>query len=190
MDYLIGYKRGSLTVLSVRSGNKRSLCKCLCECGRRHTISSRKFLLDEPYICNLIKTESIISDLKIVKVELPKVSQNLKIDKRKNKKLSKYHQLIVKYRKDATKRGLEFLIDDFLCISLFCGFCYYCGMISSNTFNNLKYNGIDRIDNSIGYIDTNVISCCKYCNSMKSDMSYNKFIEHIQSINKNTILPY
>ena len=48
--------------------------------------------------------------------------------------------------------------------------CYYCGKLQEYC------NGIDRVDNSKGYTIRNSVSCCKYCNRMKSDMLYSNFI--------------
>ena len=42
------------------------------------------------------------------------------------------------------------------------------------------HNGIDRIDNNIGYESKNVVSCCKICNYAKSNMNYKDFILWIQ----------
>ena len=43
--------------------------------------------------------------------------------------------------------------------------CYYCGL--ENT--SVAGVGLDRLDNSIGYILKNVVSCCTECNRAKSD---------------------
>ena len=53
--------------------------------------------------------------------------------------------------------------------------CSYCGRKAN------PYNGVDRIDNAIGYTLTNSISCCKICNKMKSDLDYNTWIESMLS---------
>jgi len=65
--------------------------------------------------------------------------------------------------------------------------CYYCGgfNVSENILIekiNLDYCGIDRIDNSIGYIIENCVPCCNICNRMKLDLSYNGFTQHIKKI--------
>ena len=71
--------------------------------------------------------------------------------------------------------------------------CHYCNSSPSNVYNykqkhfsfTLKYNGLDRIDSSKGYIYGNVVSCCKKCNIAKSDLSYNDFLDLIKMIYKN-----
>lgn len=52
--------------------------------------------------------------------------------------------------------------------------CFYCGVKAPN--------GIDRIDNTIGYIQSNCRSCCKICNIMKLNHTERTFFEHIRKI--------
>jgi len=64
--------------------------------------------------------------------------------------------------------------------------CHYCGKPPNshyiNKCYNLIYNGLDRIDNTLGYSDNNVVTCCSICNKMKLNMSHGEFIEHIKNI--------
>lgn len=53
--------------------------------------------------------------------------------------------------------------------------CSYCG-------EREKTRGIDRKDNSIGYLKSNSFSCCKVCNYMKKDISYIEFMSHVARI--------
>lgn len=59
--------------------------------------------------------------------------------------------------------------------------CNYCG--SRFTGSGI---GLDRIDSSLGYLKTNVVSCCGVCNSMKSNFHLELFLSRIESIYKNT----
>jgi hypothetical protein len=45
--------------------------------------------------------------------------------------------------------------------------CYYCGKGGPN--------GIDRVDNSIGYEPGNCVLCCKHGNYVKGDLSQDDF---------------
>jgi hypothetical protein len=47
---------------------------------------------------------------------------------------------------------------------------------------DFRYNGIDRVDSSMGYVAGNVVPCCSTCNRMKLDHSYDDFIAHIKKI--------
>lgn len=51
--------------------------------------------------------------------------------------------------------------------------CYLCGKENNDTHQN----GIDRVDSSIGYIESNIQSCCGSCNYMKSNYSLEIFLE-------------
>ena len=55
--------------------------------------------------------------------------------------------------------------------------CVYCG-------ESILPRGIDRIDNSKGYIKNNSAPCCKICNYMKKTYSVKEFLNHIRKINK------
>lgn len=67
--------------------------------------------------------------------------------------------------------------------------CYYCGLKPINRRNisgklssqeakdngTFIYNGLDRIDNSLPHHYDNVVPCCKYCNTAKSQISLQEF---------------
>jgi len=57
--------------------------------------------------------------------------------------------------------------------------CYYCGGITQN--------GIDRINNKIGYKIKNCVPACLCCNRMKQTLSLSDFLSHIQKIINNTV---
>lgn len=57
--------------------------------------------------------------------------------------------------------------------------CVYCGHFALDS-----YNGIDRFDNSKGYISTNVKPCCTMCNMMKSGQIIEEFIDKVGAIAK------
>ncbi len=39
-------------------------------------------------------------------------------------------------------------------------------------------NGIDRLDNSIGYVESNCVPCCQKCNYGKQDYTLEEYIKH------------
>ena len=60
--------------------------------------------------------------------------------------------------------------------------CYYCGIspqyrYSNNTVKPILANGIDRLDNGIGYTENNCVPCCFECNKAKNTMFPDQFIE-------------
>jgi hypothetical protein len=40
--------------------------------------------------------------------------------------------------------------------------------------DNEKLTGIDRVDNSIGYVTSNIVPCCQICNMMNTRYHQNK----------------
>lgn len=64
--------------------------------------------------------------------------------------------------KNEIKKEFELTKDEFKKIKL--NNCYLCGKINTSTHTN----GIDRINNSIGYTVENSRACCKTCNYTKN----------------------
>lgn len=87
-------------------------------------------------------------------------------------------------KQEQTNRGNDFnlTLDEF---KKFCSSnCFYCGNEPNGKMQTGrdKRNGIDRINNSIGYQLDNCVSCCWTCNRMKGKMTHQDFIEHIRKI--------
>jgi hypothetical protein len=82
------------------------------------------------------------------------------------------------YRSRAEKKELEFALsnDDYKTIVK--QDCYLCGKKSTET----NTNGIDRIDNAIGYTLENSKACCKECNHMKNSYALEDLLAKIDSI--------
>lgn len=68
----------------------------------------------------------------------------------------------------AKKRNIEFSIslDDFRVKIQ--DPCYYCNFLLGNIIKT--GSGLDRIDSDKGYTIDNVVSCCAFCNKIKSDL--------------------
>lgn len=98
------------------------------------------------------------------------------------------HVVYVSYVRAARDRGLAFELtkDELLAITK--RNCYYCGtppsQISRQKHANgaYIYNGVDRVDNTLGYTATNCVACCKYCNRMKMNSSLSEFLAQIWKI--------
>lgn len=92
-----------------------------------------------------------------------------------------YSSLIARYKFDAKSRNLDFNLNRNDFIDLTKLNCFYCNKNPSNKIivKNIEliYNGIDRIDNSKGYILDNVVTCCKKCNSDKKSISVEMIIK-------------
>lgn len=83
-----------------------------------------------------------------------------------------------KYQISAKKRNIPFQISkqNFdSCVKLD---CYLCGKKN----NNSHQNGIDRFNNEIGYTIDNIKTCCKTCNFLKKNYSYDQLINKLLEI--------
>lgn len=65
------------------------------------------------------------------------------------------------------------------------GACDYCGALA----DDIGYLGLDRVDNTKGYIQGNVVRCCHVCNRAKGELPVGAFIawarivvEHTQEV--------
>jgi hypothetical protein len=93
------------------------------------------------------------------------------------------------YKKSASERGYKFKLSDEFFTNVILSNCYYCGVEPDNkkTSGNksMYYNGIDRKDNNLDYIENNCVSCCGKCNIMKNKWSHDDFLSHITKIINN-----
>lgn len=109
-------------------------------------------------------------------------------DKTEDAMLSK---IIANYKRGAKDRGLEFKLSREEVADILHKPCYLCGRKDVNQWNIngsgifYKYNGIDRVDNSKGYLINNVKPCCFDCNHAKSKYDLNGFLEWVSLIAKN-----
>ena len=85
------------------------------------------------------------------------------------------------YNGDAKRRGIVMRLSFVQFSKIISQPRRYCG-------DNGIQIGIDRIDNSIGYLEENCAPCCKYCNYMKKDMSEQDFLDHVVRITKHNSL--
>jgi hypothetical protein len=102
------------------------------------------------------------------------------------------------YKKSAQKRNLDFSLTKESFISIVSRNCHYCnsepsksaamrhkGVSKSRSLNgDFLYTGIDRADNSIGYVDGNCVPCCWKCNQWKKADNEDDFINHAKKIAK------
>lgn len=93
------------------------------------------------------------------------------------------------YRRSSAKRQIKFELSAKEVEELIFLPCYYCNRSNVNTKkrgkHQIKYNGIDRIDNKIGYVCGNVVTCCGPCNSAKSSRTVEQFFGLIKMIYEN-----
>ena len=93
-----------------------------------------------------------------------------------------------KYLHGARKRDFSFSITEEHFNKLTKQNCHYCGVIAKQEYRNRNsngsyvYNGIDRIDNKLGYEKNNVVTCCWLCNKLKGTFDKSVFMKQIRQI--------
>jgi len=176
-----GRKIGLLTVLRLTDKIKHSRSKvytCECECGQLCEVSTAEFSSRKS--CGCLRK---------------KCKENFAANSRKQKPPnmlkpgeSAYRALFSSYKVRAKKRSIIFELTDHQFKNLVTQNCSYCGkepmQVAKTQRNNGKflYNGIDRINNTLGYTLENSNPCCKICNRAKDVMSFDDFTKWIVQV--------
>lgn len=88
------------------------------------------------------------------------------------------------YQRAARQKGRAHELTHRDYVSLIFLSCSYCGQepMSRKKVGSfeVKYNGLDRVDNSKGYLTNNVVPCCLVCNRAKRDMSQDEWLSWIE----------
>lgn len=153
---LTGKRFYKLTVTKRAPSRKRNTYwECRCDCGKIVEYSASDLTRT---IGNIIKSCGCYNR-----------------DKMKNKfGEASLNRLIMYFKSGARKRNLIFTLtkDDIKILTK--SNCFYCGKSPNQIFRRSKkydeeyiYNGIDRLDNTKGYIKGNVVPCCGRCNRAK-----------------------
>jgi hypothetical protein len=153
----------------------RSFWICACSlCGREKIMAA--FLLKKVKSCGCVRKSS--------RKEIGKAG---------------FTRILGVYKRNAKKRNYEFLLSEQEFKIITSSNCYYCDsppLQKSNSagtrgytdsgieHGQYLYNGIDRIDNSKGYILENCVPCCHQCNAAKSNMPISSFIKWIHKVNE------
>jgi hypothetical protein len=168
---LLGKKFGRLVILSRAKGKEKRgvywLCKC--DCGNK----------------------KVIKGTSLTRKKIPTRSCGC-IVKEGNNKLSfgeaQFNFLYRVYKKNAKERGLLFNLDKNLFRKIITSNCYYCGSEPVHVCYRLdlnggfSYNGIDRVNNNLGYILSNIVPCCENCNKAKRDLTLSSFMNWINRL--------
>ncbi len=159
---LSGKKYGNLTVINFveRKRNKKTYWNCECYCGNK-IVTSNKFLKNNKNV----------------------IDCGCSLKEKLAEKSHPAYGLYKTYRTSASTRDLSFDLPFEIFTYITSDNCFYCNKVPSKICKNgYKYNGVDRIKNDIGYEFQNVITCCTICNKMKSDKTYEEFLEHIYKV--------
>ncbi len=171
---IIGNRYGKLVVLCKHANRDkfgRVQWLCQCDCGEKATI--------------------ITANLRFRKDGKPK--QGSCGCDQWALRVSPHSYVLRNYRQAAKRYGRAFELSEESFVRLISSNCDYCGLKPSHQFppshvlNNathaaFRWSGIDRIDSAKGYVEGNVVPCCKACNELKSDKSREEFLVRIEAI--------
>lgn len=99
-------------------------------------------------------------------------------------------QVLAHYKRHAKAAGRPFELSKETFARLISSNCDYCGksplqkVASLPAHPDFVYNGIDRVDNTKGYVEGNVVPCCGPCNDMKCDKSRDEFLRLVAAIHR------
>lgn len=65
------------------------------------------------------------------------------------------------------------------------GLCFYSGRkmsISGDYHTNLNAMTIDKVNPKLGYVEGNIVMCCRIFNAMKQNLNYDEFMNHCKEI--------
>lgn len=171
----IGFKVNSIIVKLTNSNIKQVRRFAICECDCKEVFEIRTDRLKDIKSCHKCALK-IWANRKII----PDYG---------SAKLIYFNS----YKHNAKNRDLEFSLTQEEFNNLISLNCHYCNTppkdanyLSKSTkkYGGFTANGIDRMNNSIGYTVDNSLSCCTVCNMMKKVLKYNVFLEHIEKIYK------
>lgn len=165
---MIGKKFGRLTVQELVKAKKgQKWYSCVCECGVEKVIDGHSLRRGHTTSCGCLQ---------------PEVASKLKVTNRNEQ------QKYASYRSGANVRNLSFDLSYKEFIELTAQNCHYCGsepnnkMSTKNRKDDFVYNGIDRLNNTLGYSKENCVPCCKLCNRIKGIRSTEDFKNHAMRV--------
>ena len=109
--------------------------------------------------------------------------------------VSAFNRLLNTYQRRAKQKNIVFALSKEEFTNLTKQNCFYCGCEplqcapgAKRNYGEYVYNGIDRLDNSIGYTKENSVPCCGFCNVAKNNYTLEEFLSKIKCIYNNLFL--
>lgn len=175
---LQGQKFFRLLVISEIEKRQKGKVKwfCLCDCGNYCEKLGTSLVCGITRSCGCYRKEVVSKKNKEFPIRKYKDNQSAK------------NRLYKTYKNGAIQRGYDFLLTKEELLDLTSRNCYYCGdspKQTSNSYTSLPdyiYNGIDRINNSLGYNLDNCVPCCKICNVAKGSRLFDDFVEWLERV--------
>lgn len=161
----IGGRYGRLSVMARTARGRHFFWICDCDCGTRGLLRPTATLFNAAvpscgcYLATQHKTKRIRDGEATA------------------------HSLYCTYRANARRRSRQFELPFESFYSICQKDCHYCGRPPHRTARRgnaatpFIYNGVDRVDSTMGYVPGNCVPCCKSCNVAKNDMNIAAFAD-------------
>ncbi len=168
---LVGKRFGIVTVVSLNSDKwdkKRNIYwNCICDCGKQ-----------------LIKRQDTLKVSKSCGCLAREVAKSRALPSGAATKNYLYGRL----KHGAHKRDIPVDLTFQRFVELSEKDCHWCGVVPSKQQHGYISpwfaNGIDRLDNSLGYVDNNCVPCCFPCNRAKRDMTLEEWYRYLDRLTK------
>lgn len=179
---LVGQVFNRLTVISREpnrhAGDRAKIrYSCSCVCGNTVSVLKERLVAGHTKSCGCLQREKAAINGKIGKLPFGEKPKN---------------DIYSNYRNSAKVRGYLFQLSKSNFFKIIKENCFYCDSPPSNIRTNGKditdyyiYSGIDRIDSSIGYVSSNIVSCCATCNYAKSQLTQAQFYKWAEGLANN-----
>lgn len=173
-----GQRFGNLLVAGFAYANKgRSYWNCQCDCGNKVVVKGVYLVSGDRSSCGCLRKLSNARNLVKARENSPKRHKGVSTVE---------NDIYVNRKKGAEARGHDFKLSKASFVELIHQPCYYCGGVDQRQNRTTKevfdLNGVDRVDNSIGYIEGNCVPCCSMCNYAKKDNSHSAFLSWVRRV--------
>jgi len=156
----VGDRFGALVVLNLTPYLSMNVSadkvECRCDCGSFYLINYHSLNRRKSCGCGIdrkVNKYSCLDDRQVIYDQIDKA--------------------IISYKSGAKNRKIEWKLERWFVIATVLSPCAYCGSMDG------KFNGIDRIDSKIGYVDYNCFPCCIKCNLAKSNYNMIEYLNNI-----------
>jgi len=175
-----GQKFNRLLVTTLSEERTKSgglMWNCICDCGNSVRVSAHDIRSEHTKSCGCLKTDKLC---------LPPEEASFNA-------LYYSYKTSAEMRKGTKHRNLPFDLSKEFFKKITGMNCFYCGVVPARiiptrqTNGIYPRNGIDRVDSSKGYVENNVVPCCKRCNVAKNDMSILEFKEWLSAAYNNLV---
>jgi 5-methylcytosine-specific restriction endonuclease McrA len=180
-DSIKGKRFGRLVALGATPERQDGsvIWECECDCGEVVLASRRNLISGGTRSCGCLRSETS------TRLGRKYGSGRLSIY---DPHVAVLRGAVAGLKSQAIRRGWDWELTYDEALELIMRPCNYCGIDPSNYRNDrqygvtVHYTGLDRVDNSRGYLLDNVVPCCKPCNVAKNDRSRQDFLDWVRRV--------